>query len=600
MKRLPLILLLLSLLLPGTVFAEMPAVGDTSNEVPLPRWQTQQELAIPGPYEMDTITPPPANPVYLAGEFEPKQGIMLRWPFYYEDMFASMVDEAQDVGTVFILVASTSYQNSCINSLANHGVGLENVEWMFTNTDAIWVRDYGPWFVDDMGQLSIIDMRYYNSRPNDDYVPEWLAGQWDYGYYGPNIYHEGGNMMNDGHGTIMMSTRVTDANPSLTQAQIEEIYHDYFGQENVHIFQRIAFDGTGHIDIWAKMLNDHTILVAEFDQNDSNYNLVEGHMAVMDATPTYDGGTFDIVRVPMPTRTGGYYRTHTNSILINNKAIIPIYGIPSDSDAIAAYQAGLGPDWEVVGIDCNQIAPLGGELHCVVVEIPVAIQPLASVELLPVGEPIVIPWGGGNMQFSAIVTNHTDQVFTGQAWTEVIKPNGGIYGPILSYNLNMPPNHVITTNTMTQHVPGAVAGGEFTYVAKLSDGQNVVAQDSFTFTKTGIRPGSGTEWIISGSFDNSDEPVHSGLPSKFSLSEAWPNPFNPTTSLRLSLPKRSEVQVSVFNVNGRQVATLYSGRMNAGQHLLTLDGRDLSSGVYFVHASIAGGASEIRKVTLLK
>jgi agmatine/peptidylarginine deiminase len=601
-NRSSMILLLVGLLMTGVVIAETPDYNyPTDNEEPLPRWVTQQEMAIPGPYEIDTITPPPDNPVYLHGEFEPKQGILIRWPFYYEDMFAAMVDEAQDVGTVFILVSSVGNQNNCINSLANFGVDLENVEWLFVGTNAIWVRDYGPWFVDDMGEHSVVDMRYYPYRPQDDYVPEWLSSEWDYGYYGPNLYHEGGNQMNDGHGTIMMSTRVMDANPGMTQNQIEDVYHDYFGQENVHIFQRIAFDGTGHIDIWSKILNDHTILVAEFDQNDANYALVEGHVAVMDALPTHDGGTFDIVRIPMPTyQGGGYYKTHTNSILINNKAIIPTYGIASDAAAIAAYQAGLGPDWEVVGIDCNQIAPLGGELHCVAVEIPVAIQPLAAVQLHPVGEPIVIGWGGGNFQFSATVTNLQDAPFPCQAWTEVILPSGNLYGPVLDYNLNLAPLQVINTATMTQNVPGGIAGGEYTYVAKISDGQTVVAEDSFTFIKTGIGSSTDTQWTISGSFLADDETMRGGLPREFTLSEAYPNPFNPTTSLRLNLPERSDIQVNVFNVNGQRVANLYNGRMNAGQHTLTLDGSTLSSGVYFVHAAVSGQTSQIRKVTLLK
>ncbi len=602
MNRLPLILLLIGLLMTGTSFAENADIEyPTDNEKPLPRWVTQQEMATPGPYVVDTITPPPDNPVYLHGEFEPKQGIMVRWPFYYEDIFAGIVGETQTVATVFIVVSSVNQQNSCISSLASFGVGLENVEWLFVSTNAIWVRDWGPWFVDDQGAHSIVDLRYYPTRPLDDYVPEWLAGEWDYGYYGPNLYHEGGNMMNDGHGTIMMSTRVMDANPGMTQAEVEDIYQNYFGQEDIHIFQRIANDGTGHIDIWSKILNDHTIMVAEFQQNDVNYQLVESHAAVMDATPTYDGGTFDIVRIPMPAyQGGGYYKTHTNSFLINNKAIIPTYGIASDADAIAAYEAGLGPDWEVVGIDCNQIAPLGGELHCVVIEIPIPIQQLAGVQLHPVGQPIVIPWGGGTFQFSATVTNYLDAPFTGQAWTEAITPLGNVYGPILEYNLNLAPLQVINTATMSQYVPGGVAGGEYTYVAKISDGQNVVAEDSFTFTKTGIRPGAGTEWILNGSFTAGDDGMRGGLPRDISLSEAWPNPFNPTTSLRLNLPERSDISVSVYNVNGQQVATLYNGPINAGEHTLTLDGSNLSSGVYFVHASIAGRGNLMQKVTLLK
>ncbi len=596
-------MLLAALLVAAFAFAGL-AQADTlpGGEEPLPRWMTQQERMNQGPPQIATLTPPPDNPVYLDGEFEPKEGILVRWPFYFPDIFAGIVDNAQDTGIVYILVANTNEQNSCTNSLASYGVGLDNVEWLFVTTDAIWVRDFGPWFVDDMGEWSIVDLRYYNSRPHDDYIPEWLADQWDYGYYGPNLYHEGGNMMNDGHGTMMMSTRVLDANPGYDVDDVEQIYHDYFGIDNLHIFQRIANDGTGHIDIWAKMVNDSTIIVADFNDNDVNHDLVEAHAAYMDNVPTANGGTFNIVRIPMPNYSGGYYKTYTNSILINGKAIIPIYGLATDSEAIAVYESVLGPDWDVVGVNCNQIAPLGGELHCVAVEIPLPVEPLAAVELLPVGDPIVIPWGGGSFQFSAVLTNNTDQVLSGAAWTEVITPLGNTYGPILDYpNLTLQPNQTITTATLTQNVPGNVPGGAYEYWARFSVDQQIVAEDMFSFTKTGIAPGpDDLGWTLIDPSAASVSDRRGGLPASYALSEAYPNPFNPTTSMQLNLPQRSELQVHVYNVNGQRVATLFNGRANAGEHTLTLDGRDLSSGVYFVQATVPGQFNQVRKVTLLK
>lgn len=61
----------------------------------------------------------------------------------------------------------------------------------------------------------------------------------------------------------------------------------------------------------------------------------------------------------------------------------------------------------------------------------------------------------------------------------------------------------------------------------------------------------------------------------------YPEPFNPTTVIRYSIPKDSYVSVEVYDVMGRKVADLFQGRQSAGSHELTFDGSNVSSGVYF-------------------
>jgi hypothetical protein len=71
-------------------------------------------------------------------------------------------------------------------------------------------------------------------------------------------------------------------------------------------------------------------------------------------------------------------------------------------------------------------------------------------------------------------------------------------------------------------------------------------------------------------------------PEEFSLSSAYPNPFNPTTSLDLNLNEGGYVSVKVYNVVGQVVTTLASGQMSAGYHTITWDASAISSGMYFV------------------
>ncbi|MBL0062828.1 MAG: T9SS type A sorting domain-containing protein [bacterium] len=70
------------------------------------------------------------------------------------------------------------------------------------------------------------------------------------------------------------------------------------------------------------------------------------------------------------------------------------------------------------------------------------------------------------------------------------------------------------------------------------------------------------------------------LPNDFSLS-TYPNPFNSTVRIDYELSKSSDVQVSIFNTLGQQVATLFNGHTNAGTHTLNWS-PDAASGVYFV------------------
>ena len=75
------------------------------------------------------------------------------------------------------------------------------------------------------------------------------------------------------------------------------------------------------------------------------------------------------------------------------------------------------------------------------------------------------------------------------------------------------------------------------------------------------------------------------LAASFSLSDAYPNPFNPTTTMTLVMPVSGDITVEVYNLLGQVVATLASGYMEANTNAkLTWDASDVSSGMYFVKA----------------
>jgi len=85
----------------------------------------------------------------------------------------------------------------------------------------------------------------------------------------------------------------------------------------------------------------------------------------------------------------------------------------------------------------------------------------------------------------------------------------------------------------------------------------------------------------------------------FELFQNYPNPFNPSTTIRFSLPQRSYVMLKVFDVLGREVATLVDEELNQGEHSVVFDAKGLPSGVYFYRLQ-SGKFVQQRKMVLVK
>jgi hypothetical protein len=106
-----------------------------------------------------------------------------------------------------------------------------------------------------------------------------------------------------------------------------------------------------------------------------------------------------------------------------------------------------------------------------------------------------------------------------------------------------------------------------------------------------------TELIVA----NSHAEVSASLPlaDSFSLSQAYPNPFNPVTSLVFNLPEDGNVMVRVYNLKGQIISTLLSGHRAGGTYNLTWDASQSPSGIYFVKAESAE-YMQTQKLMLIK
>ena len=89
------------------------------------------------------------------------------------------------------------------------------------------------------------------------------------------------------------------------------------------------------------------------------------------------------------------------------------------------------------------------------------------------------------------------------------------------------------------------------------------------------------------------------MPKTISLENAYPNPFNPVTTLNFSLPESQDVMIQIYNLQGRVVETLIDGAVEAGYHTATWNADYHASGVYFVKM-VSGDFISTQKLILLK
>lgn len=96
-----------------------------------------------------------------------------------------------------------------------------------------------------------------------------------------------------------------------------------------------------------------------------------------------------------------------------------------------------------------------------------------------------------------------------------------------------------------------------------------------------------------------DGPVKPQLPKEYSLGPVYPNPFNSSAVLAYSIPSAENIHISLYDIAGRELLTLFDGVRPAGSFRLTIDGSRLASGTYMIRFE-AGKFSSTVKAEVLK
>jgi hypothetical protein len=185
--------------------------------------------------------------------------------------------------------------------------------------------------------------------------------------YRPPLATEGGNFMTNGEGLCAVTDNVVEQNPRLSRQDILDIKRDYFGCQQTLIVERMEGEGTGHIDMFAKFVSANTVLVGQYNPRDDRWNaaILDRNAERFARASLPDGRRLEVVRIPMPRPQDPVYRSYTNSTIVNDTVVVPIYRRDRqyESTALNAYRQAM-PGYRIVTVDSEDVIELGGAVHC--------------------------------------------------------------------------------------------------------------------------------------------------------------------------------------------------------------------------------------------
>ena len=141
---------------------------------------------------------------------------------------------------------------------------------------------------------------------------------------------------------------------------------------------------------------------------------------------------------------------------------------------------------------------------------------------------------------------------------------------------------------------GGGLSSDGTFSNQVVIGQTAFGESSDSlFSGGGGFLGGGDDWMTS------IDDVEDIIPLKFELSPNYPNPFNPSTTIKYTLAEQSHVRLEIYNILGQRVEVILDESKDAGSHTEIWQANDVPSGVYF-YRIVAGDFEDTRKMMLLK
>jgi agmatine/peptidylarginine deiminase len=313
---------------------------------------------------------PPTGSVDTPAEYERNDGLLIRWGS--QNALLTQMAVAMTTGepemTLYVVVSS-GLQASAASTLSAAGAVMSRVQFIVGASDSVWIRDYGPRYIDDSGRRSMVDHVYNRPRPNDDAVPGLVAQQLNEVKYDIPLIHGGGNFHLFEDGSAYMTRLIANENPSLSEQQIRDYYLAYQGL-NLTLTDPLpaTFDSTQHIDMWMLPADDGRVIVNEYPNTGGVYTVPRQVTENTAALLASRGKT--VLRLGGWRASNSHY-TYANAVILNRTVLMCNFnGYPAENaNALAVFQQAF-PTRTIVPVDCSTIISLAGAIHCIVMHMP--------------------------------------------------------------------------------------------------------------------------------------------------------------------------------------------------------------------------------------
>lgn len=317
----------------------------------------------------------------LPAEWEPSEAVVIAWPVLYPgfwDFYRDLVAAIAPAARVDVLVPHAIYAPAVFAYLGEGWQGDRRLRLLVTFTDDIWVRDYGPLTCIGQGAKRVMVDAIFDPPPtpfgNDDSFPLRYAAHQGLPSRHLALHLEGGNLWSDGRGTIITTEGLYGRNFPAPPDDVRQRLLSGLGAETLIVVPPLRMEGTGHVDVFAKLATPDTILVTEPRSIINGGRLTEV-AEVLRASRTAAGCCYRVVALPsVPAHcnwgVSRIWPSYTNALTVNHRVLVPTYGLPErDAAALAVYRQVM-PNHEIVGIDARVAANAGGTVHCLTMQIP--------------------------------------------------------------------------------------------------------------------------------------------------------------------------------------------------------------------------------------
>ncbi|MBN2017426.1 MAG: agmatine deiminase family protein [Candidatus Cloacimonetes bacterium] len=519
--------------------------------------------------------PPPGYETVNPAEFGRSDGVILAWPGWGNEIIGDIAYAVADDYKVYMVVANSYYEGIATTYLSSVGVNMPNVNFIHDatmNNMGMWIRDYGPFCIHDEGAFAIDDL-IWSGNYGIDLIPYTIADFFSLPIYHSNLIHHGGNHLTDGNGMGFFSTNIYNHNGGYTQNQIKQEFKAFFGIDSMVVFAPMNGDGTGHVDMFCKLLNDTLFIVGEYENPGASYpgdyELLNNLADYLGTLSSLDGRQFRVERIPMPPYyyggpAGTINYTYTNSLIINDKGLVPLYGFDSDAEALQVY-ADCMPYHEIIPIDSEFIIQYWGAVHCITNEL------FSTNPLIVLHDPLKAYTSGTNPQIKFRLNPKFLQSGASVSYRCISSPNYTEIPALLKngvWSATLP----ALTEDFSYYISGTATTGDIVFNTSLPEDAP-----------------SEVFWVDALNVGTDDE---AGIYT-IQLTN-YPNPFKDDISISFSAPFAARsAYIKLFNVKG-QVVRSYS-ITNQPTHTAEIKwdgkddrGRSVESGTYFCSVVLDG------------